>query len=248
MELKDLRDYYNNIYYDSDKKYSRRVEDYKVFLDYLHPEKDSKLLDVSCGPGLLLKAAEKYYNCQTYGIELSEKAVLEAKNNTKFSKLQIADGEVLPYRNNTFDYVTSIGSLEHYINPEKGLDEIIRVCKPGGKICIVLPNYYYLLNILNVFLKGDHYIGHRQINERVDTLKGWLRFLKKEGLIIEKIYQDKGGKQPPIFEYLNPVKIIKRIFKKLLLALTPLNLTYQFVFICRRTKLNKELKKLNESV
>lgn len=236
IDLLDLKQYYDETYYDPEKRHSRKVEDYKVFLDYLRPGKESMLLDVSCGTGLLLKAAEDYYDVQAYGMDLSERAIFEAKGRVRSQNLQIANGEALPYKNNIFDFVTNIGSLEHYLDPEKGLDELIRVCRPGGRLCIVLPNYYYLLNIFHAFWKGDHLKGHHQINERIDTLKGWLRFLKRNDLSVEKIFQDKGPKPPSIFENRNFRQITKRIVKKIIRALTSLNLTYQFVFICKKNK------------
>jgi len=236
ITLKDLKQYYDDVYYAPGQKFSRKLEDYRVFIEYLHPKKGGRILDVSCGNGLFLKAAETYYGLDTYGIDLSERAISETIKNTKFSKVLLANGEDLPYKDNVFDYVTNLGSLEHYLNPEKGLQEIARVCKPDGKICIVLPNYYFLLNIIYALFKGDHLKGYRQINERVEPLKRWLQFLKKEDLIIEKIYQDKGDKQPSIFEHRNIIKMARRAVKKIILALTPLNLTYQFVFICRKAR------------
>jgi len=232
--LSDLKRYYDEVYYDSDAVHSRQVGDYKVFLDYLHPGKGSWLLDVSCGTGLLLEAAEIHYDCHLCGMDLSERAIFAARERQRSRNLQVANSEALPYKDGSFDYITNIGSLEHYLDPGKGLDELIRVCRPGGKLCIVLPNYYYLLNILHAFWKGDHLKGHHQINERLEPFQGWLRFLSRDELSIEKVYQDKGPKQPPVFQYKKPSKILKRLIKRLLLFVMPKNLTYQFVFICRR--------------
>ncbi len=124
ITLKDLKQYYDDVYYAPGQKFSRKLEDYRVFIEYLHPKKGSRILDVSCGNGLFLKAAETYYGLDTYGIDLSERAISETIKNTKFSKVLLANGEDLPYKDNVFDYVTNLGSLEHYLNPEKGLREI----------------------------------------------------------------------------------------------------------------------------
>jgi SAM-dependent methyltransferase len=233
---KELKEYYNQDYYGTNKKHFRRVEDYEYFLDYLRPQGPGRLLDVSCGRGMLLKAAEVYYGCQTYGLDISDRAIHEAKKNTSSLSLLIANGEFLPYKNGTFDYVTCIGSVEHFISPQKGLEEMIRVCKDGGGMCLVLPNYYYLLNIINVFFHGDHLIGHHQINEKLDTLKGWYRFLRRNGLTGLNVYQDKGGSQPPLFESKSLVRIMRRLIKRILVSITPLSLTYQFVFICQKSE------------
>lgn len=51
----------------------------------------------------------------------------------------VANVECLPFENSTFDRVLSTCVLHHISNLEDAIDELIRVCKPGGVISILLP-------------------------------------------------------------------------------------------------------------
>ena len=51
--------------------------------------------------------------------------------------------EALPYSENHFDFVFCYTVLEHVQDVEKSLDEMIRVCKPGGVVFIETPDYRF---------------------------------------------------------------------------------------------------------
>ncbi|MCX6818596.1 MAG: class I SAM-dependent methyltransferase, partial [Candidatus Aenigmarchaeota archaeon] len=114
-------------------------------LNYINVPYDKKLilLDVACGNGHFLKEAEKRVTC--FGIDVSDVAVARAKKNATKSDIRRGQGEKLPYKDNYFDYVTCIGSLEHFINMEKGLSEMRRVMKPNAIANILVPNSDYLI-------------------------------------------------------------------------------------------------------
>ena len=54
-----------------------------------------------------------------------------------------ARGEVLPFKNEVFDFIVSHHSLEHMRDTEKTLREWLRVLKNGGRIAIVMPDKRY---------------------------------------------------------------------------------------------------------
>ena len=51
--------------------------------------------------------------------------------------LQVADGEALPYEEGTFDRVTCAFGIRNFEHKEKGLEEFLRVLKPGGKAVVL---------------------------------------------------------------------------------------------------------------
>lgn len=51
-----------------------------------------------------------------------------------------ADGQYLPFRDNSIDYLFSSHALEHIPNPKLALSEAIRVLKPGSVAFIIMPD------------------------------------------------------------------------------------------------------------
>ena len=78
----------------------------------------------------------------------------EALNNSahlceKTIKLDVAN-EKLTIEDNEFDIVISFMVLEHIVNPELFISEVIRVCKPGGMILITIPNIVSFISRIRV--------------------------------------------------------------------------------------------------
>ncbi len=55
----------------------------------------------------------------------------------------LASGDKLPFKDEEFDYITSIHSFEHFEDQVKTLNEWLRVIKVGGIIAIVHPDVFF---------------------------------------------------------------------------------------------------------
>lgn len=216
---KELKNSYERIFKESPLRESE--EHYRWVLKILSPKKGKILLDVACGGGYFLKEAEKI-GIKTFGIDISESAIAIAKKETRNSKLLCANGEKLPFRDETFDYVSNLGSLEHFLEPEKGTKEMARVLKKDGKCAVLVPNSYFLMTIINVWRTGS--TGRETVQEidRWATKKEWMSLLEKNGLKVEKVFK---------YNYKTPKDPLKY---RLIRPFIPLNLSYCFLFICRK--------------
>ena len=104
-----------------------------------------RILDVACGTGdstiSIAKAAGE--GTEVIGADISEgmMALVEGKAAKAGVgdriRLQVADGEALPYENESFDRVTCAFGIRNFEHKEKGLSEFRRVLKPGGKAVIL---------------------------------------------------------------------------------------------------------------
>ena len=96
-----------------------------------------KMLDVACGAGQIALPAARA-GAQVTGVDLAENLVKQARERAKAENLSIrfeqGDAENLPYENGSFDLVVSLIGAMFAPRPERVAAELIRVCKPGGRI------------------------------------------------------------------------------------------------------------------
>lgn len=90
----------------------------------------TKVLDVGCNSGELMKMLRDAKQCNVKGVDISETALEIAKS--KNLNVRYADAENLPFKDSSFDVVIVREVLSHLLDPEKALKEIRRVLKPSG--------------------------------------------------------------------------------------------------------------------
>lgn len=116
-----------------------------------------RILEVGCGVGSdLLQFARA--GADVVGIDLSPKSAFLARHRLDSYSCQgnvlVADAESLPFTGDEFDLVYSWGVLHHTPNPEKAIQEIYRVTKPSGEVCIMLYHRYSLVALQLYLLFG----------------------------------------------------------------------------------------------
>lgn len=107
-----------------------------------------RLLDVGCGTGSFVRELKKYVDrVETFGVDISKLGKPD-----KILKFKLVKNNRIDYKNNYFDYVFIIDTLEHVLFPEELLKESIRVLKPNGYLFIRTPNHDSPLFIKSIFL------------------------------------------------------------------------------------------------
>jgi len=196
-------------------------------------------LDIACGRGGVLREANRL-GLKTYGVDISESAVQVAQKWASGAQIVVSDGEKLPFPDNCFDYVTNIGSLEHYINPEIGIQEIARVLRPGGKACIHLPNLFSLFwNIDHVRRTGGLSVDEQPI-QRYATRNEWRDLLEENGLQIYRTVKHVRTLPTTWHDLFWYLRHPKNLMFLLLTPLVPLNLANSLVFLGRPTPLSNK--------
>lgn len=115
--------------------------------------KNSKVIDVGCGDGVLGKFLIEQKDCEVFGIDISNYALSIAES--RGIKVQSCDvsTDTFPFPMDFFDFAVLSCSLEHIMAPIHALSETHRVLKPNGYAIITLPNVGYFINRL-AFLFG----------------------------------------------------------------------------------------------
>ena len=93
------------------------------------------ILDLATGSGDLLELIKKKSNCICVGYDSNIKMMKEAKRKLEKQKVFYVNGmaEKIPFKTNTFDFVTLSFGLRNFTHIPKSLVEINRVLKKKGK-------------------------------------------------------------------------------------------------------------------
>ena len=129
-------------------------------------ENNTRVLDVGCGDGTLMKFLKDTKNIDTRGLEIS-------KNNVQscISKgLSIIEGnaekDLHQFADLSFDYVVLSQTLQAFYNPEKVIDDLLRV---ANKAIVTIPNFGYWKIRIHLLFKGTMPVTENLPNEWYNT-------------------------------------------------------------------------------
>lgn len=167
-------------------KYLRPPRSYPIFVQLSGVQKGGRLLDVACGPGLVLRAALER-GVVASGIDISKEAIELARELLPGVDARQGNSEHLPFADATFDAITCIGSIERFFDREAALREMIRVAKPDGRFVFLVRNASTL--IWRVWRQG---LGKREVQGHQDakTLQQWRELFTRVGFTIEQVLPD----------------------------------------------------------
>lgn len=230
----ELRKSYEKLW--SKRDFIENTKYYQWIVKLLNAKKGERVLDVGCGAGYFLEQAQKE-GIICYGIDIAKNAVEIARNNVKKCRIQQGIAEHLPYKDEFFNYVVCLGSLEHFLQPKKAVLEMKRVLKNDGFICIVVPNKWAINDILRGIIYGINQ-NHGQELERFFTYNEIIEMISRVGLDTVRVY---GYNQP------QQVKIrtgtVLSFFCDLLYAVgyrllhhyIPVRISYSFVLLLKKS-------------
>ena len=114
------------------------------------------VLEVGCGAGVDLARFAKG-GAEVTGVDLAPSAIALARANFEQQGLQgrfeVADGERLPFPDNSFDMVFAHGVVQYTANPGQLVEECRRVLKPRGEAIFQVYNRVSWLNALSKLMK-----------------------------------------------------------------------------------------------
>lgn len=179
-QQRDVAAWFDGIYRKLGPHYLRPRHAYLIFLELLGATRDDRLLDVACGPGVLLQAASEYTDF-LHGIDISHVALARAMADIPNAQLIRGNAERLPYRSGSFDLITCLGSLERFLDVSNALAEMRRVGKRHAKYCFLVRNsntYRWRL------LAGVNAIARKNGHAGADSLDNWRNLLESSGFSI----------------------------------------------------------------
>lgn len=196
------------------------MRDYRLYVRLARVRSGDRLLDIGCGEGFLVDAAQKQ-GAWSVGVEIVERALRLARARMERVPLLAAEGEALPFADRSFDRVTCIGTLEHFTDPAAGVGEVARVLRTDGLALIVVPNRRFI---------GWH-VRRRQGTEQRDAAellldeREWTELITRNGLECIRSEKEPWHTKPVASR-------AQRLLLRWAQRIIPRRWTYQFALLC----------------
>ncbi|MDC1096333.1 methionine biosynthesis protein MetW [Pelagibacteraceae bacterium] len=163
--------------------------EFKIIADLL--PNNSRVLDVGCGDGTLMKFLSKEKNIDVRGLELDEKNI-EICISKGLSVIEgNAETELGQFPDKSFDYVILSQTLQAFYNPVTVLDHLLRI---GRASIVSIPNFGYWKVRTNLLffgrmpiIKSLPYKWYDTPNLHMCTIKDFYELCKNKGIDMKKI-------------------------------------------------------------
>ena len=163
-------------------------QEFKIISDLI--DENSHVLDVGCGDGILMEYLVKEKKVNIRGIEISKTKV----QNCIAKGLTIIEGnaekDLKQFPDKSFDYVVLSQTLQAFLNPEKVINELLRI---GKQAIVTIPNFGYWKIRLHLLLKGTMPVTrtlpdewYNTPNIHLCTIKDFVYFSKAKNFILSK--------------------------------------------------------------
>ncbi len=179
------------------------------------------ILDVACGGGYFLRELGRCYgpSAKLSGIDISNEALAIARKECPAADFQISSAEAMPFQPGSFDLVTCLGSLEHFLNIGQAMAEIKRILRPGGIFLAMVPNIMWYQDMLSVLLTKNRK-SRNQTHELFASFGEWKEMLEGGGFQMVKSLKYNG--------------IAKAAWKQWIKdLLIPARFSYHFIYFCQ---------------
>ncbi len=142
-------------------------QEFKIISDLIY--ENSHVLDVGCGDGILMEYLIK-----------EKKVIIEGN----------AEEDLKQFPDKSFDYVVLSQTLQAFLNPEKVINELLRI---GKQAIVTIPNFGYWKIRLHLLLKGTMPVTrtlpdewYNTPNIHLCTIKDFVYFSKAKNFKLSK--------------------------------------------------------------
>jgi SAM-dependent methyltransferase len=231
LEHDGVREFYNDIYYRNRIERNSPGLHLRRLARRFEPWSGRRALDVACGMGGWLQAIAGC-GAITAGVDISQVALDGCRNAVPEAELHCGPAERLPFADRQFDFISCLGALEHFLDIQASLQEMIRVAKADASILLLVPNSDFLPSRLGL------YNGTVQaaVKEQAFSLLEWQELFQSAGLRVKARWKD--------LHILSAEWICRgayyewplRAAQAIALPFWPLNWQYQVYYLCGLNK------------
>ena len=163
-------------------------QEFKIISDLI--EKNTRVLDVWCGDGILMEYLKYNKEIDIRGIEISKDNVQKCLSKGLTVIEGDAEKDLLQFPDSSFDFVILSQTLQAFLNPEIVIKELLRV---GKKAIVTIPNFGFWKVRLHLLIKGTMPITknlpdewYNTPNLHMCTIKDFYNFCENRKIKLDK--------------------------------------------------------------
>ena len=163
-------------------------KEFKVISEII--DNNSKVLDVGCGDGALMKYLSENKTSNIRGLEISKESVQNCLSKGLTVIEGNAENDLKQFPNHSFDFVILSQTLQAFLNPEIVLSELMRV---GRKTIVTIPNFGHWKVRFHLLFNGTMPVTDNLPNEwyntpnlHMCTIRDFFNYCRKRNIKIFK--------------------------------------------------------------
>tara|TARA_B100000965_G_scaffold45824_1_gene33706 strand:- start:988 stop:1584 length:597 start_codon:yes stop_codon:yes gene_type:complete len=163
-------------------------KEFQIISDLI--KSNTRVLDVGCGDGTLMKYLKDNKNVDTRGLEISKDKVQICVSKGLTVIEGNAEKDLKQFPNSSFNYAILSQTLQAFYNPEKVIDDLLNVAE---KAIVTIPNFGFWKVRLDLLIKGTMPVTknlpdewYNTPNLHMCTLKDFFNFCSKKKIKLYK--------------------------------------------------------------
>ena len=163
-------------------------KEFQIISDLI--ENNTRVLDVGCGDGTLMKYLKDKKNVDTRGLEISKDKVQICISKGLTVIEGNAEKDLKQFPDSSFNYAILSQTLQAFYNPERVIDDLLNV---ADKAIVTIPNFGFWKVRLDLLVKGTMPVTknlpdewYNTPNLHMCTLKDFFNFFKKKKIKLYK--------------------------------------------------------------
>ena len=163
-------------------------QEFQIISDLI--EKNTRVLDVGCGDGILMEYLKYNKEIDIRGIEILKDNVQKCLSKGLTVIEGDAEKDLLQFPDSSFDFVILSQTLQAFLNPEIVIKELLRV---GKKAIVTIPNFGFWKVRLHLLIKGTMPITknlpdewYNTPNLHMCTIKDFYNFCENRKIKLDK--------------------------------------------------------------
>jgi len=163
-------------------------KEFQIISDLI--ENNTRVLDVGCGDGTLMKYLKDKKNVDTRGLEISKDKVQICISKGLTVIEGNAEKDLKQFPDSSFNYAILSQTLQAFYNPERVIDDLLNV---ADKAIVTIPNFGFWKVRLDLLVKGTMPVTknlpdewYNTPNLHMCTLKDFFNFCSKKKIKLYK--------------------------------------------------------------